>query len=302
MKSLICAALILFALNAHALQPINVSASDYQEPHRAENTLDDRWESRWSCQGTCWIQYDFGSVEYLESVEVHWHNADRRIQTFDVEISTNGERWELVFSGESMIDNTGTDTSPTPTTVHVGEDTRYVRITGYGNSFNDWNSLERIFFYPGDEDIFQPQIVSINASNVVGNNTPDKAHDEFRSTFWTGSGNAPYIEFELDEVRPIFQVNIAWMNGHIRKQRFAIEISIDGENWERIAKEESGGKTQDYENNIFSDMPLAQYVRIIGLGNNSKIAASKKKISITDVEIVSTWLDESSIAGIASSR
>jgi hypothetical protein len=256
--------------------------------------------THWSCKGTCWIRYDFGEPAELEEIRIFWRNSEQRIQSFDLEISLDGRTWSVIFSGESdpIIDP---EEIPWPHIYEVGEEVRYVRVTGYGNSFNDWNAIIQIDFIGGPDGAGMPLPygaipVEITASRSLGGNTPDRAHDDDFSTFWTG-GYGDYIEFELEDVVPLYRVLIAWMNGHLRAQKYAIDISIDGEDWERVHEGTSTGKTQDFEPHIFHDYPLAKYVRIYGYGNNGRRVSSKPKISITEVSIHRVDLDTVLLTG-----
>lgn len=290
-------ALVFHVGMAHALLPVEVTASGYQEPNRPQNSIDNREETRWSCEGTCWIQYDFGKEVPLAEMALFWRNPDKRTQSFSIETSLDGNQWDLRFNGE-------TEPAPGPSsadTHSIDADIRYVRITGYGNSYNDWNSLNEVEF--GIEGSNNPirmvaDVIAVEASGVIDGNIANYAEDGDLKTFWTG-GKDDYIEWELEDEAPVIQVEIAWMNGRTRKQKYAIEISLDGEDWERIIEDTSSGATQGYETNLFPGPQLAKFVRIVNNGGNtSRIASSRPKISIAEVGIFVTDSDQVEMDGI----
>jgi len=292
----------IFAPYARAAAPVKVTASGYQKPHHPQNSIDDDEHSRWSCKGTCWIKYDFGEVRYTKVILIAWLRGEERTQKLKLETSLNGSRWHTVFNGETEIPKE-TGAGPWYDTYDIDDDIRYVRITGYGNSVNNWNSLLNISFdhrLPGTPEGrgFNPDVVGITSSNVISDNTPDRAMDFNIETFWTG-GTDDYVQFEFDDVYPLISIDIAWMNGHTRIQKYAIDFSLDGDDWERATEASSSGATLRFENHLFLDLPLAKYVRIVNNGgNNSKIASSKPKISITEVEFVAVTLFDEELAGI----
>jgi F5/8 type C domain len=280
------AMMLLNLTGAYAEIPRAITASGWQEPNRPQNSVDHRGETRWSCQGTCWIKYDFGKIIYVSDIWLFWRNIEKRSQAFSIETSVDGSTWEVSFSGKTEIP---TDGSNYPFGHYVDTDLRFVRIVATGNSFNDWNSLnEAEFVQPFSESedyTFIPWSESVTASNSLDGNLPQKAEDGNLSTFWTG-GAGDYVEFELDDIYAIHHVEIAWMNGHTRVQQYAIDISVDGSDWERIIEDASTGKTKDFETNLFPGPQPAKFVRIVNNGgNNSSTPASKVKISITEVYI-----------------
>lgn len=94
-------------------------------------------ESRWSADGEGrWIMLDIGGPGTVIELATAWYKADERTAFFDVETSLDGEAWTTVLTGlESQGDNELHAVSLD--NIH----TRFVRIVGYGNSENQWNSL-----------------------------------------------------------------------------------------------------------------------------------------------------------------
>jgi hypothetical protein len=121
----------------------SVIASDYQDGHPPEDTIDADLNTRWSALGCGqWIEYDLESTTNVGLVKIAWLNGDRRMATFEIEVSSDGINWSQVYSGQSS-----------GTTVNLESydfndlAARYVRIVGCGNTENDWNSITEVEIY-----------------------------------------------------------------------------------------------------------------------------------------------------------
>lgn len=103
----------------------------------AANTVDGSLATRWSAEGDGqWIKYDLGAPVTISSAKIAWYKGDTRVATFDLQVSSDGNGWTTVFSGENSGTTTGLETYDC--TGAVG---RYLRIVGHGNTANDWNSI-----------------------------------------------------------------------------------------------------------------------------------------------------------------
>ena len=120
-----------------------VSASTFQDPNVAANTIDNELSTRWSAEGNPQtITYDFGNNYKIGYISTAWYNGNERKSYFEVEISTNEVDWENVFSGETS----GTTLQQENTYFPVTEG-RYLKIVGKGNSVNLWNSITELDVY-----------------------------------------------------------------------------------------------------------------------------------------------------------
>jgi poly(beta-D-mannuronate) lyase len=118
-----------------------VSASDdgSNDGHGPANVLDGSFadESRWSSQGVKWITLDLGNVQTVEAVDIAWYKGDQRSSYFYIETSTDNSNWTSVLSSSQSSGN-----STNLENYDVSDsDARYVRLTGSGNSSNNWNSI-----------------------------------------------------------------------------------------------------------------------------------------------------------------
>ncbi|QDP02898.1 cyclic nucleotide-binding protein [Thalassotalea sp. PS06] len=119
-----------------------VSASDNgtNDGHGPANTIDGDLsnESRWSSNGSGkQITFDLGAEATVDAAQIVWFKGNTRVSYFDIDTSVDGSSWDsAVVSGQSS----GTSSSY-ETVDGFNAQARYVRITGYGNSSNTWNSI-----------------------------------------------------------------------------------------------------------------------------------------------------------------
>lgn len=126
---------------------------------------------------------------------------------------------------------------------------QFVRITGYGNSLNGWNSITEVSFpfpNPGIE------IVEVTASQS-DDNLPRNTIDGDLDTRFSAYGAGQWIAFEFSNSTELAAIQIAFHAGDERRSRIAIEGSIDGEKWNPLFLGESSGTTLGFETFAFSE-------------------------------------------------
>jgi hypothetical protein len=268
----------------------SVTASDWQEPNVAANTLDLNFNTRWSALGDGqWLQYDLGEANMtVHQVAIAWFNGNQRASAFAIEVSTNGQDWTEVYSGDSS----GTTLELEPYTFD-NVTARYVRIVGFGNSANLWNSLTEVEIVgrqnnssplppTGNDPVMLP-VQSVTASAWQEPNVPANTNDSDFNTRWSALGDGQWLQYDLGEANmTVHQVSIAWFSGNQRTSAFAIEVSTNGQDWTEVYSDDSSGTTLELEPYTFAEI-AARYVRIVGFGNSDN-----QWNSITEVEIVGT--------------
>jgi len=159
------------------LDVTSITASEYEDPNVPANTQDKSLQTRWSAPGYDgdWIKYDLGATKTVAYVKIAWYLGDQRTADFDIDISTNDSDWTQVYSSSSN----GTSTALQQYDfTDVGA--RYVRVTGYGNSENHWNSITEVEIHgwagvlytltvnsgSGDGDYPENEVVEISADSA----------------------------------------------------------------------------------------------------------------------------------------
>jgi hypothetical protein len=121
---------------------ITVTASR-DDGNAPANALDDNLETRWSANGEEeWIAFDFGHTRELSRLAIAWYNGDLRQTRFTVSVSDDGKHWRKIHTGQSS----GKTDAPEPVTLDKTYSTRFLKITGYGNTSNLWNSITEVKF------------------------------------------------------------------------------------------------------------------------------------------------------------
>ncbi len=103
------------------------------------NMMDGDLNTGWESEGSQWVCYDLGKPKSVSEVQLYWKNQDSRYETFDIQLSDDGENWTVVWEGESILSNKIETYSFEETSA------RYVKITGYKNTKNNWTSIEEFY-------------------------------------------------------------------------------------------------------------------------------------------------------------
>ena len=88
-----------------------------------------------------------------------------------------------------------------------------------------------------------PQCTELKIENITANgfetdpsdyHPPSDAIDGSSSTWWSYNGKNPWAEISLNEPQSICGVSVQWNKGDERKYSFDIEVSEDGNNYEKV--------------------------------------------------------------------
>lgn len=126
-----------------ACSPVSASADDGNVP---ANVLDNNLNTRWSANGDGqWIQFCLANPASINGVQIAFYNGNSRTSSFDILTGNDGVNWTNTSTGRvSSGSSTALETfSFTPVTA------KYVRIVGYGNSVNLWNSYTEVKIQTG---------------------------------------------------------------------------------------------------------------------------------------------------------
>lgn len=118
--------------------------SDNNLPEWAiDGDVDTRWSAATTAPYTAWIKLDFGEVKEFDALVLCVGMGDHRKNSFDIEISDDGENWTVLREG---IQSVGTpksyETLELPTTK-----ARFVRLQCHGADTSVYNSYSEIQFW-----------------------------------------------------------------------------------------------------------------------------------------------------------
>ena len=273
-----------------AVQDVQVDA--FQPDHPAGETTDGdlRPESRWSAESVDGrgqrIQYDLGQTRTVGAVAIAWYKGDQRQAYFDIQASNDGSLWRVVYPG-----GVGSGATRALQVYDFADlQARYVKIVGYGNSGNSWNSITEVNIFAGNAipDNALPQILSsdsafplITASDYQSyGRRPENTNDGRLNTRWSALGDGQWIQYDLGQARTVGSVAIAWYRGDRRQAYFDVRVSSDGLWWRTVYPGGvSSGTTRHLQTVDFPDAQ-ARCVRIVGYGN-----AQNNWNSITEINV-----------------
>ncbi len=129
------------------------------------------------------------------------------------------------------------------------------------------------------EPILPLPVEAVIASSSDGN-IESNTIDNNSYTRWSASGDGPWIQFDLGEIRQVGYLGIGFYKGDIRKTQLEIETSVDGINWTLGFNGWSSRLTTALQVFELEDVN-ARYVRITGRGNSDGSVFT----SLTDVHI-----------------
>ncbi|MDO8508920.1 MAG: discoidin domain-containing protein [Nanoarchaeota archaeon] len=132
---MLIAALLLVVYPVLALSVI-ASSDDGNAP---KNTLDSNFSTRWSASGMGqWIKYDLEEARSVSDISIAFYRGNVRKEKFHLNVSSDGLTWQTVFSGQSNGTTLGFEN------YRINKDARYIKIIGYGNTLNNWNSITEV--------------------------------------------------------------------------------------------------------------------------------------------------------------
>ncbi|AWB65718.1 hypothetical protein C2869_04355 [Saccharobesus litoralis] len=273
--------LLAFGISsANAANPVNVTASSH-DGNVPQNTLDNDLGTRWSANGDGeYIEYDLGANFSIDSLDIAFFKGDQRSATFDVLTSADATNWTTVFSGVQSQ-----STASQQNVALTSSEGQFVRIVGYGNSANTWNSITEVDINTsavdnGNNGGGDPVTITATASADDGNVAANVLDNDL-NTRWSANGNGAWLQLDLGAVQPVGTVNIAFFKGDQRSTYFDIETSVDGSSWTKVlTSATSAGNTTALE--PFSVVTSeARYVRYVGQGNSSNTWNSLTEITIS---------------------
>lgn len=110
------------------------------------NTLDGKLSTRWSANGSGqYITFDLGSSKTVGSIKVAWYKGNQRSTRFKIRVGNSTSSLRTIYSASSKGNTTSFETYD-----FSDVNARYVRITGFGNTQNSWNSITEVEIYGPD--------------------------------------------------------------------------------------------------------------------------------------------------------
>ena len=126
--------------NAKLYSAKSVVASHIPQPENSpDHVIDGNFSTRWSADTAgAYIEIDLGEVKDLSGVAVAFMDGSKRYSTYEILVSENNFDYDRIFSGKSTGVTEEYEYLPAPVRA------RYIRLVGYGNTENEWNSVTEL--------------------------------------------------------------------------------------------------------------------------------------------------------------
>jgi hypothetical protein len=253
------------AINKEMPAEARVSASTGSEGMGPEKAVDGNLNTRWSSafDDNQYWQIDFPKAEMLSGLTIHWETAYGEI--YKIEVSQDGKDFHKVYETEDGDGNTDIIYFK-PQLVKSLRFKGIQRGTGWGYSF--WE----IDFIKG------AAAPKAEADNTIEASAAELAIDGSRESYWQSQEDEAVITFELPKVKTIGGLQLSWAD--IYAEEYSVDISKDGNNWEKVFKTKKGNGNKDW---IYFPAKATKYIRI----NCLKPSEANKGFQLAELELKS---------------
>lgn len=138
---------LTLSLNLLGEEKISGIKTSHDDGNVGINTVDNDFKSRWSAANEAWIEFSLEKETEIKTVDIAFFRGSERKTKFDIEVSKDGKKWEKVFSGEASGATDGFERYP------VNSRGKFLRVKGYGNNVNHWNSISELKINNSDTTI-----------------------------------------------------------------------------------------------------------------------------------------------------
>lgn len=223
---------------------ISVTANG-DDGNKPINTLDGDLNTRWSSKGITgkYITYDLGETRKVDEIKIAWYKGDQRVSYFQVAIGNSTSSFQTVLNRKTN----GSSGASNDLEKYELPDTegRYVRIRGFGNSSNDWNSITEVQIITTDQTA-PPNSIIVIPAKIEAENYSNQQGTQVENTADSGGGeNVGYIdtgdflEYEINvpETKDYnFEFRVASLNKTVR-----FDVLSNGNYLSSISKESTFG-------------------------------------------------------------
>ncbi len=207
------------------------TASSVEEEHQPDRAIDGNPGTRWSSEfnNDEWWQVDFGREHVLHTMAIHWEDA--YAATYRVELSSDGETWDVVHNERAG--------SPGVKTIQFDRrPARYVRVACERRG-TEWG----FSFYAVEFNTPAPPRMTATASSGSGDYAPHYAIDGDLTTRWSSDfRDDAWWQVEFEDPMTLTGLKILWETAFAEK--YEVAVSDDGHEWRTIyAVTEGDGQT-----------------------------------------------------------
>ncbi len=222
---------------------ITVSANG-DDGNIPENTIDGNLNTRWSSKGRTgkYITYDLGEIKRIDAVRIAWYKGSERKTYFQVAVGNTTSSFNTVLNKKT----TGSSGSTNNLEFYELPDTdgRLLRIRGFGNSSNDWNSITEVEIITTGSDGVTTAVkvpAKIQAEDFTAQNgtRTENTQDNDGGVNVSYIDTNDYLEYEIDvpETKDYnFEFRVASLNKTIK-----FDVLSNGNRLASVSKETTSG-------------------------------------------------------------
>lgn len=238
------------------IKDIKASSADGQ--HTAHAAIDSKSLTRWSAKGLGEsLTLKFAAKTKINGIEISFLKGDARTQAFAVSVDDQEVLKDQSSSGKTLA----MERFPFKE-VEGGS----IKITGGGNSENEWNSLTEVIVCGVEEqkvttsnDSSKPtdelcsaveklDISKVGASADDGKNKPASVIDGDLKTRWSMDGPEEQdISLEMEKPMTVTEIGLAVFEGDKTKQFFDVMVETEEHGWEEVVRDGESVKGKGIE-------------------------------------------------------
>jgi hypothetical protein len=131
------------------------------------------------------------------------------------------------------------------------------------------NNYHQSYIHSGEE--INPECVDLHIENITASgfesdpsdyHPPSDAIDGDSSTWWSDNGNNPSVVIELGQAQTICGISVEWNKGDERKYSFEIEVSEDGNDYEKVFEGANKKGSSEQEIYPFERETNGQFIKL----------------------------------------
>lgn len=259
--------------------PLDADASKYSR-YTPDLSIDNNYsdDSRWSAWGRGeWLSVDLGAPAQLNGVLIDFLDNPGRVDYFSVATSMDGSNWTPALTDIASAANRSGQAFPFTTRL-----AKYIRITGNGNSADQWNNLVEVKAYLMQEPLFSnggasttQRFLPVSASASSDDGQGHDARSSIDSSLtpesrWSTTGIGEWLAIDLGSRKTVNGITVGFEKGYQQVTDFSLQASNNGDNWFKVTGQIASSGDSPTVLETFAFQPVqARYFRIVNRGNGS---------------------------------
>ena len=270
-----------------------VDASSEDGKHTVHSAVDNKSLTRWSARGEGeWLEIYFDTKTKINAVEISFFKGDERTQDFAVAVDARDILVKQQSSGKTL----DLQRFLLPKEVEGSS----VKITGSGNSENEWNSLTEVIVCGVDSPkselgqqeeglcnkVQKLEIYSVEVSNDDGDEfKAENLLDGDLKTRWSAEGlDEEEIKITLGKPSTVSEIGIAVFEGDKNQAFFDVMVETEAHGWEEVIIDGESLKGNGVESYDLGMRGVKQ-LKVVTYGMEDESGKALDQTSLTEIEV-----------------